>query len=112
MRVQVYYNLHKHCWSVKDKSTGRVILHTDSVVLENCKFIVREGGRQKVLREQRKNVHAFVEGDMIQELIHSKNLKEVTYNPYKHDSFVEIENKKPIKNSDLVYMINRKVYCK
>lgn len=90
MRVQVYYNLHKKVWSVKDKKTGLVVDHCDEIYLQNCKFIVREGGRQRVIKEQRKNVHAFVEGDVI--ITDGKNIGDffarLSYNPYKNKAFV------------------------
>ena len=64
MRVDVYYNLHKHLWSVRDRRTGRVILHCDRVELTNVKFHVGQRGRERVNEEQRKNVHAWVTGDL------------------------------------------------
>ena len=63
MRVEVYFNLHKKVFSVRSVMTGRVILHTDKVHISNPKFVVRKSGRDKVLRERKKNVHAFVRGD-------------------------------------------------
>ncbi len=47
---------------MKDKSTGRVIGYTESVNLEDVEFKVSEAGRQRLLREKRKNVHAFAIG--------------------------------------------------
>lgn len=63
-RVQVYYHIRKHLFSVKDKETGKVVLHTPSLFLDNVKFIVRPAGRDKVRETKVKNVHAFVEGDL------------------------------------------------
>ena len=62
MRVEVYFNLHKHVFSVRSARSGRVILHTDRVHIRNPEFVVRQGGRQRVLKERKKNVHAFVRG--------------------------------------------------
>jgi hypothetical protein len=115
MRVQVYYNLHKHVWSVKDKKTGRVIAHLDSILLANCKFIVREGGRQRVIKEKSKNVHAFIEGDWDGTDSNGSILINVgisvTYNPYLYDSFVRKKNSKPIKTADVVWMDKRQVFA-
>ena len=100
MRVRVYRNLKfgrntTPLYSVMDKATGRVIERRERVLLANAKFIVREGGRQRVLREGRKNVHAFVEGDLVDERgifgqdEHGKDFPmRVTYNPYKAATFV------------------------
>jgi len=52
-RVQVYYNLHKKCLSVRYK--GIVIAHTRQIVLTDAKFHVQPAGREKVLREKKKN---------------------------------------------------------
>lgn len=68
MRVFVYFNLHKKCWSIRameGNQKGRVIAHAQAVELANCTFKVSEAGRQRVLREKRKNVHAGVVGDII-----------------------------------------------
>lgn len=59
--VSIYWNLHRKCFSVLD-ADGHVIEHANNVLLQEAEFIVREAGRQRVLREKRKNVHAFVRG--------------------------------------------------
>ncbi len=115
MKVFVYYNLHKHCWSVKSlekENYGRVIDHTDKIVLENCIFKVQKGGRARVLREKRKNVHAGVVG------YYNKNTPKgytkwnrVTYDPYLYETFVEAANKNPIHNAQHVVMKDKKVYA-
>jgi len=65
MRVQVYRNLNNGLISIQDLSTGLVLGHASAVDLEEANFIVREAGRQQVIREQRKNVHAFVRGKVV-----------------------------------------------
>ena len=63
MKVKVYYNLHKKCYSIvslEKENYGRVIKHENYVPLTNAQFKVSEKGRQRVLREQKKNVHAYV----------------------------------------------------
>ena len=61
-RVRVYYNIREKCFSVQDYKTGLVIEHTDSLFFTNAMFVVRKSGNEKVKREGRKNVHAFVNG--------------------------------------------------
>lgn len=41
---------------------GKVIARTTHLMLEDARFVVREKGRQRVLIQRRKNVHAFVVG--------------------------------------------------
>jgi hypothetical protein len=65
MRVQVYRNLNNGLISIQDLSTGLVLGHASAIDLQEANFIVREAGRQQVIREQRKNVHAFVRGKVI-----------------------------------------------
>lgn len=90
MKVEVYWNLHKNCFSVRFK--GRVIRHANSLHLSNAKFVVRESGRQRVLREGRKNVHAFVRGILEESYEATCKGERVTYNPYKFSTFVKAEN--------------------
>ena len=105
MRVEVYFNLHKHLFSVRSARSGRVILHTDKVHLRNPQFVVREGGRQRVLRERKKNVHAFVRGDAT--YFSNKDcptLDTIGYNPFKYDSFVKMPDETPVHNAQRAYM--------
>ena len=66
-RVKVYYNLQKECLSVVDTRTGRLYCHSHRIELKDAKFHVNENGRQKVRREKRKNVHAYVIGKLVNE---------------------------------------------
>lgn len=105
MKVFVYFNLHRKCLSVKaleGPSKGRVIRHADSIVLCNATFKVSEAGRQRVIRERRKNVHAGVVGDIV---IIDKGITwgdPVKYNPYKYSSFVHAVNETPVHSARLV----------
>ena len=62
MRVQVYFNLHKRLFSVVDMSTGRVVEHTDQIVIDSPAFVVQKAGHERAVRERRRNVHAYVRG--------------------------------------------------
>lgn len=107
MKVFVYYNLHRRCWSVKaleGKQRGKVILHCSDISLINCTFRVSETGRQRVLREKRKNVHAGVVGFMSDTTSRKRRgAIKVSYDPYKYSSFVD-ELNKPIYVADVVHM--------
>lgn len=121
MRVFVYWNLHRKCWSVKDKRTGVVRAHASVVSLVDCVFKVHESGRQRVLRERRKNVHAGVEGTLVgcvvagihaDPVIHDGMIA-VGYNPYHGDTFTERETDKrlPVKSAEHVVMGNGTVHA-
>lgn len=64
-------------------------------MLTGAKFIVSEAGRQRVLKEKRKNVHAFVIGELVDDDgafgqdADGKDLPvRVTYNPYVAGTFM------------------------
>jgi hypothetical protein len=110
-RVMVYYNLHKHTFSVQ--KNGLVVLHADYVKLRDVEFRVRQGGKEKVRKEKSKNVHAFVIGDLTDYCQYPcDDIPEepvgdiVTYNPYKYDTFVYKETEEPVINATEVDMIN------
>jgi hypothetical protein len=89
-KYYVYWNLHKDLYSVRYK--GKVIQHLDHIILENVEFKVSDKGRQRVLKEKRKNVHAFV---VAEKILEKSKLPEfgfkVKYDPYKYSSFVDSE---------------------
>jgi len=102
MRVEVYFNLHKHVFSVRQCSTGRVILHTDKVHIRDPEFVVRKSGRDRVLREGKKNVHAFVRGEISYFPDFDPDYlgySLVAYNPYKYDTFVDVEGITPVRTA-------------
>ncbi len=114
-KVFVYKNLHKNCWSVKQD--GLVKMHALEVHLYSCNIKVSRKGRERVRREKRKNVHAGIRGYLEpyhMGLSHCANLndearmfqraweglpesqmREITYNPYKYDSFVHVDDETP-----------------
>jgi hypothetical protein len=90
MRVFVYWNLHKGLWSVKameGESKGKVIARVAGLALKDAHFKVSRAGRERVIREQRKNVHAGVVGEWMQGEDFF-GTEQVTYNPYKYTTFV------------------------
>jgi hypothetical protein len=112
-KVMVYYNLHKHTFSVTYDS--KVIMYADYVKLGDVEFRVRKGGKERVRSEKSKNVHAFVIGKLLdyceypcEEMPSSSSDKVVTYNPYKHDTFVFKNTEEPVYRAQQVDMINSK----
>ena len=105
--VRVYCNLHKGCWSVQDRKTGRVVRHVDACTLADVKFTVRPAGREKVRREGKKNVHAFAAGRYSLKnglAAYHKGARRVTYNPYVNDTFVFAETGEPVTDAYVVTM--------
>lgn len=83
--VKVYWNLHRECFSVQQD--GLVVCHADQVELRDVTFKVNQAGRQRVLKEGRKNVHAFIVGHLDEKFADRCWDVKVVYNPYKYDSF-------------------------
>jgi len=113
MKVFVYYNLHKKCWSIKaleGPNKGRVVAHAATVILNEVQFKVSEAGRQRVLREKKKNVHAGAVGvlecyDPQEAYFNTAISMPVTYNPYKYETFVNAISKQPILKARRLLMV-------
>lgn len=128
-----YFNLHTHEFSIRRR--GLVRAHGDRLIIlpgdgrDDVGFKVSEAGRQRVLREKRKNVHAFVVGDAYREagdglrgpgsrLIEDwrnvlKGLDEefgspvaVSYNPYKGGTFYRRHPWTPISGAEAVIALS------
>jgi hypothetical protein len=142
MKVYVYYNLHRRCLSVKatqGEHANLVIAHANAVQLGDVRFKVSEAGRQRVLREKAKNVHAGLVGEL-QGIDAIQWLKEVpksempdmgkirallsrvstrrslrgearaaTYNPYRFDSFVDRDSLTPVLKSKCVDVVDKEI---
>lgn len=127
MRVFVYYNLHRKLWSIKaleGENKGRVIAHSNYVLLADAHGKVSEAGRQRVLREKRKNVHAGIVGTLagldaealrgLSEITHGQRgwFSRITYNPYKYESFVHTKDERPFDKAPSVFMqTDREVFA-
>ena len=95
-RVEGYRNLHNGTHSIR--RNGKVVKHLQhwqSIFLKDVKFAVQPAGREKVRREGKKNVHAFIRGTYLAPStfphttseFKSKCTEWVTYNPYQNDHF-------------------------
>lgn len=115
MRIEAYYNLHKKCLSYRP--IGGRVQHANMLLLKNVKFAVQPAGREKVLREKRKNVHAFVRGDLqpFEDAVVAgwdSDWHHVYYNPYKHETFVRFANLEPIFEADECLIIDNMIYIR
>jgi hypothetical protein len=99
--IHVYRNLAKGCWSIR--SGGRVVAHLHRVTLRSCVMRVREGGRQRVLREGHRNVHAWIEGTWIEDAV-DEGLVEIGYNPFLAPTFTLRPGFEPIHAARLVVL--------
>ena len=112
-KVFVYFNLHKHVWSVKALSgahKGKVVAHTETLVLQDVEPRVSEAGRQRVIQEKRKNVHAGLVGRLVSfadgQLPASRA---ISYNPYKMASFYYKDDESRFDGANEVLLSGRQV---
>lgn len=111
MKVQVYYNLHKKRLSVRSTRSGLVIKHTDLVKLNNAKFHVQPSGQYKVRRDKRKNVHAYVAGELASKGVKKpETLDQAFYNPYKNDFFVNSKGEELRGKYEIVYIVGKEIF--
>jgi hypothetical protein len=61
MFYSVYRNLHNGKWSIRG-TDGLVVGHADTVSMIDTTPKMSEAGRQRVIKEGKKNVHAFMQG--------------------------------------------------
>lgn len=114
MRVRVYYNLNKSCWSVQHYLPGkgwRVRQHLQALELRDVTFKVSEAGRQRVIRQKRKNVHAYVIGELVgtQFSVDISNVTRVRYNPYSGPRFVTTQaDAQTIIYADMAYLTDQR----
>jgi len=88
-KVRVYRNLNKKCLSVQSWVEGkgwRVTDHVQEIALDGVSFKVSQAGRERCLREKRKNVHAYIIGTRVDKP-RVEPTESVTYNPYIADKF-------------------------
>ena len=120
-RVETYYNLHKKCLSYRP--SGGKVKHAKAIILNDVKFAVQPAGRERVRRENRKNVHAFVRGmpawvaglddsleDYTPDNMERKGYRRITYNPYSFGSFVMVGTGAPIHSATQVVIIGKDIF--
>lgn len=133
MKVKAYFNLHSSKWSVvalEGDHKGRVIAHCDRVQLLDIEFKVSAKGRDRVLKEKRKNVHAFAIGRLYAWEGTTRRYElgrmylppmgwrgtsdtQVSYNPYKTDTFYVKETGQAIHDTRVAFLeSDRQVYVR
>lgn len=127
----VYFNLQKRCWSLRaeqshyahvsgrsvrdDGGRGRVTCHADTVLLSGCTFKVSEAGRQRVIREQRKNVHAGIVCELATvnpalPFVVSDKTPQLRYNPYESGHFRDVVSGRALDYSAYILLQSGRVY--
>lgn len=118
MADRVYFNLHRELWSVRGADC-RVRAHWQAVCILEPTFKVSEAGRQRMIRERKKNVHSFACGvahlgvELVEEGIQRGGVR-VTYNPYRAGYFyvaTGVDAGREVKGADIAWLgSDRTVY--
>jgi hypothetical protein len=108
----VYRNLRTKTWSLR--SSKRIVVgHPTEIWLDDVTLIVSEKVRRRIIQTKRKEVHAGARGNIAPsaELLLPEMI-EITYNPYKYESFVRVFDETPISKAKLVFLdSNKKVWA-
>ena len=110
MKVRVYRNLNKDCLSVQEKTEKgwRVKRWVDSISLKNVTFKVYESGRNKVLKDKRKNVHAYIEGEDTKQNFQYNRI--VSYNPNKYNHFYDVVTQSPVAKQNFAFVTTKGIF--
>lgn len=117
----VYLNLTRKCWSIAQSNAP--VQHAARMRLLNVWFHVNENGRQRVIEEQKKYVHAYVKVQCSVPMMRSFMTQpkdqggeswqvEVTYNPYKAGYFYRRDTGQEVVSASIAYLTEDcKLYC-
>lgn len=106
------------------KIPGRHISYVAWLSMDNVSFRVHESGRQRCIRENARNVHAWVIGDvtlcgaapMFLELAEldmlSEGWSQALYDPFRGGSFVDSVTFEPIHSAWKAFLRGKNVYYK
>lgn len=105
------------------KAARERVRYVDMVKLRSARFHVSEKGRQRTLATGRRNVHAWVIGDLeggaqavgeaLAEAVGSPvrvPWRKAVYDPFKGGTFVDYGTLRPVYEADEVMMIGKDVY--
>ena len=114
---KIYRNLRNKCFSVlkynEEKKGYRLFAHINRAILTDVDSKVYESGRQKVLKEKQKNVHAFMLAKYyvpIPEDRHVLFSEEIYYNPYEQNTFTEGKSGSVFTGCEFALLNNSKAY--
>jgi len=115
--VRVFKNPVRDCYTIMQGF--KVLASARQVRLRDATFTVRETGRQKMLREGKRTVHAWINGLLV-DYTHddeARNLarldgRRVGYNPHRAGNFMDRDNDTPVTEASLVQLDETGVhYC-
>jgi hypothetical protein len=114
--TRIYRNLLNGKMSLQQQinKSWLVIGHVTEVVISYPKFYVSEPGRQRVIAEKQKNVHAYSSGTLLDPCsisIPHAELREIYYCPYSQPYFTWKDSNEPLFSADFLVVIDNHVFC-
>jgi hypothetical protein len=112
--IRIYRNLTNGLMSLQKYIPGvgwRLAGHCNSATIKNVRFVVHEKSRQRVIREKKKNVHAYGIGTLL-----GNNGSEIHaniplfYDPYTTPNFVDRDSHRVIEKARFLVIINNLVF--
>lgn len=90
--IRVYRNLTKKGVWYSLVQKGKTVAHSSAICLKECTFHVNENGRQRVIKNKRKEFHAYILGMYTGSGMGTTAKRNdlpaiIKYNPYKHTGF-------------------------
>jgi len=110
--VRIYRNLNNGTMSVQGQvnKTWKVVGHVTNAVVCDVAFKIQEGGRQRVIRDRRKNVHAWGQGILMGQASDDHCPIALGYDPYEDGSFLDKETGLTIEKARILVVRNNLVY--
>ena len=112
-QTRVYRNLQNGTMSLQQRVDGRwkVVGHVREAVLQHVTFHLNEAGRQRVIAQRQKNVHAWATGELVGESCPGLEAPiDLAYNPYRDRTFVERQTLKPLGQCAYLLILDNRVY--
>jgi hypothetical protein len=113
--VRVIRNWKRDCYTILQN--GRFKASAKQVRLADVEFRVRGSGRDRMLRERKRNVHAYAIGRLIDythpdedRVIRRIRGRAVAYNPYRTAAFVDVETDTPVNAARVVHFQENGVF--
>ena len=107
--VYIYRCLNRkgHIYSIKQN--GVVVAHTEKFIVKNCNLVINKSGKERVIKEKIRNVHAFIKG-YLGDIDDVKNSFSwiLKYNPFVNKGFTFGEDKE-VKKCEIVYTQENKL---
>lgn len=114
-KFYTYRNLNRGL-SFSVKHRGIVVDRpNEAVVIEDGTFSVSQAGRERCLRQKKRNVHAFVVSEAMpvrvpESQIEQHKLEEVKYNPYVSNCFINKITNQSVHFADRIYLIGGRCF--